>query len=219
MALPLLKTLGELRADIQIRLGFGMAGQSGVVNAPLIDSFIRSAQEQLFEQYDFLRLKAVHERTTGAQQQFYDYPDGCDADNVKNISVIWGGRMYDLIEGIDTTNRGVTPSGPPQRYERRDQIEIWPLPSTNEYTLRIEYISTPSALVNNSDRVSIDSQLIFLHALSNAKAHYRQPDAQTYASQLEAMLVKMKQKNRSRTVYGKTRQIDPYASVDSTQQV
>lgn len=219
MALPLLKTLGEIRADIQIRLGFGMAGQAGVVNAPLIDSFIRSAQEQLIEQYDFLRLKGFDERTTGASQQFYDYPEGCDAYNLKSVSIYWNGRVIPLKEGIEPTDRGITPSGPPQKYERRDQIELWPIPSSNEYTIRTEFMKEPGALVNNSDRVSIDSQLIFLHALSNAKAHYRQPDAQTYASQLDAYLLKMKQKHRGTTVYGKSTPVGMYDYVDSSQQV
>lgn len=219
MALPLLKTLGELRSELQIRLGFGMAGQSGVVNSPLFDSFIRSAQEQLLEQYTFLRLKAVDERLTGSLQQFYDYPEGCDADNIVNMSIKWNGRVIPLTEGIKVTDRGFHPSGPPQKYERRDQIELWPIPSTTEFTLRTEFIKTPTQLVNNSDRVSIDSQLVFLHALSNAKAHYRQPDAQTYSSQLDALLVKLKQKNRSATVYGKNERIGMYDYVDSDQQV
>lgn len=219
MALPLRRTLGEIRADIQTRLGFGQAGQAGVVNSPLIDSMIRSAQNQLYAQHDFLRLKKVDEQTTGSEQAFYDYPADCDIEGIQQIAVKWGNRYYPLVEGINVEDRGWNPAGPPQKYERAEQIEIWPVPASTEYTLRIEYIQTLNPLNDNNDRTTIDSELVFLHALSNAKAHYRQPDAQTYASQLEALLGRLRAKNRSRQVWGKVRRVGPYDYVDGSQDV
>lgn len=219
MALPIKRTLGEIRADIQTRLGFGQAGQAGVVNSPLIDSMIRSAQNQLYAQHDFLHLKKVHEEPTGAEQQFYDYPTDCDVGGILTIAVKWGSRYYTLTEGIDIADRGWNPAGPPQKYERADQIEIWPIPAGTEYTLRIEYIKTLDPLNDNNDRTTIDSELIYLHALSNAKAHYRQPDAQTYASQLDALLSRLKAKNRSVQVLGKVKRVGPYDYVDGNQVV
>jgi hypothetical protein len=219
MALPLRRTLGDIRADIQVRLGFGQAGQSGVVNAPLIDSMIRSAQNQLYHQHEFLRLKKTEEQPTGAEQQFYDYPTDCDIEGIIEISVKWGNRYHELTEGIDLSDRGWNPAGPPQKYERAEQIELWPIPASTEYTLRIEYIQTLEPLTDTHHRTTIDSELVFLHALSNAKAHYRQPDAQTYASQLEALLNKMRAKNRSRQVWGKTHRVGPYDYVDGSQDV
>jgi len=219
MSLPLKKTLGEIRSDIQIRLGFGMAGQSGIVNSSLIDSMIRSAQDQLYEQFDWAELKSVYERTTGADQQYYDYPTDCNIERITGIFVVWGGQYIPLKEGIDATVRGGSAGGVPAFYERRDQIELFPVPTSNEYTLRFEYIKTLSPLSVNSDRTSLPSQIIYLHALSNAKAHYRQPDAQTYASQLDALLNKLKSKHRSRSVWGKGRVRSPYDSVTSDQDV
>lgn len=219
MSLPLKRTLGDIRSDIQIRLGFGMAGQAGVVNSPLIDSMIRSAQNQLYEQFDWAELKSVQERTTGADQQFYDYPTDCNIERIIGMWVNWGGRFVPMTEGITYADRSWNPGGVPQKYERRDQYELWPIPPSNAYTIRIEYIKTLAPLVNNSDRVSLPSEIVYLHALSNAKAHYRQPDAQTYASQLDALLLKLKAKHRSRTVWEKERPSNPYDQVDSTQDV
>jgi hypothetical protein len=220
MSLPLLRTLGDIRAEIQTRLGFGMAGQAGVVNSPLIDSFIRSAQAQLVEQFPWLRLKGVDERSTGADQQYYDYPDDCDAGNLTSVSVYWGGQCIPLHEGIDVQDRGLNVANRPLKYERREQIEIWPVPSNDSYTLRFEYNKIVGELVDSSDRVSMPSELVFLHALANAKAHYRQPDATTYSSQLDSLIVKLKQRQRSRTIYGKRRgEADPHSYADSTQDV
>lgn len=220
MGLPLKRTLGDMRSDIQVRLGFGLAGQAGVVNSPIVDSMIRSAQTQLYEQFNWLELKAVEERLTGTDQQFYDYPADCNVERIIGIWIKWGDRYYPLSEGINATDRGWNPGGIPQKYERRDQYELWPVPTNNELTIRTEYIKTLSPLVNNNDRTSIPSEPVYLHALANAKAHYRQPDAQTYASQLDAMLNKLRAEHRSKTVWGgQPKGRSPYDYVDSSQVV
>lgn len=219
MSLPLKKTLGEIRSDIQIRLGFAMAGQAGIVNSSLIDSMIRSAQEQLYVQFDWAELKAVYERPTGSAQQYYDYPVDCNIERITGLYVIWGGRHIPLTEGILASDRDVPSGDVPIKYERRDQLEVWPIPSSYSYTLRFEYIKTLSPLVVNSDRTSLPSEIIYLHALSNAKAHYRQPDAQTYASQLDAMIEKLKAKHRSKTVWGREHRRSAYDYVTSDQDI
>lgn len=214
------RTLLEMRADIQVRLGFGMAGQSGVVNAPLIDSMLRSSQEQLYTQFDWAKLKAVLNRSTGQNQQFYDYPADCNVERIQAIYLTWGGQLHQLHEGIDYQDRSTQAGTIPLKYERRDQIELWPVPQA-VYPLRIEYIKQLGAFSANTDRATLPSEIVYLHALTNAKRHYRQPDADTYASQLESTLARLKMNNRSRTVYRRRMgEISPYdRSPDSSQQV
>lgn len=220
MALPLKKTLGEIRSDIQSRLGFGMAGQAGVVNSGLMDSMIRSAQEQLYDQFDWLELKGVEERATGTDQRYYDYPVDCNVDRIQTISVLYAGQYIPLLEGIELSDRGIHSVGiVPAKYERRDQIELWPVPKSADLTLRIEYIKTLGALVQNSDRVSLSPQAIYLHALSNAKAHYRQPDADKYAGQLEVLLAKQKARHRSKAVWSSSKPRSPYDYPPDSSQV
>ncbi len=210
MSLPLKRTLGEIRSDIQTRLGFGMAGQAGVVNSPLIDSMIRSAQNQLYEQFDWLEMKGIEERLTGTDQQYYDYPSDCNVERIVGIWIKWAGVFHPLAEGITFEDRNFTMGMIPTKYERRDQYELWPVPKSNDYTIRIEYIKTLGSLVADNDRISLPSELIYLHALSNAKAHYRQPDAETYSSQLDALLGKLKSRHRGRSVWGKTKERSSY---------
>jgi hypothetical protein len=220
MALPLKKTLGEIRSQIQSRLGFGMAGNAQIVNSALIDDFIIDAQEALYIQFDWVELKETYERNTGVNQQFYDYPPDCNVERIKSISVYWNGSYVPLIEGIDLEHRGITPGTIPCRYERRDQLEIWPIPQSSTYKLRFEYERTLLPLVDSSDRLSLPDEMVKLYALANAKAHYRQPDADRYAAQLEVMLQRLKSQNRSRTVWTRsTRRLSPYDSVSSDQDV
>ena len=197
------RTLLEMRADIQVRIGFGMAGQAGVVNAPLIDSMLRSAQNQLYEQFDWSALKAVQDRLTGIDQRYYDYPTNCNIERINSISVNWSGQWHPLTEGIDIEDRSFPSSTIPLKFERRDQYELWPVPQA-QYAMRVEYVKQLGRFIEDGDRCSLPSEIVFLHALSNAKQHYRQPDAGTYANQLDTMMTRLKARNRRNTTYSRT---------------
>lgn len=202
------RTLGAIRSDIQTRLGFGMAGQAGVVNASLIDSFIRSAQKQLYEDYQWKRLETYVERLTGVEQVLYDYPADCEPENIIQIAIQNSGIWTPLKPGITLSQRSIIGSGQPSRYELRAQMEIHP-PPAQQYTMRIEYKQSCGSLTNDNDRTTIDSELVLLHALAAAKAHYRQPDAPQVASQLENMLAKLKAHSRQKTVFRRQEDVEP----------
>lgn len=203
MALPLKKTLGQLRADLQKRLGFGMSGQAGIVNSPIMDSFLQDAQEQLYQVCDWRELCSVYERQTGQAQQFYDYPEDCNVERIQRIAVSISGQWQELVEGISLEQRSVDVGNWPLAYVRRDQLELWPVP--NElYTLRFEYVRTLGRFTDSNDRCSIPDHDVFLVALANAKAHYRQPDADRYQAQADALLIRLKQAHRGQSVWHKS---------------
>jgi len=200
--LPLKRTLGSLRAELQTRLGFGMSGQAGIVNSPIMDSFLRSAQEQLYAQFDWRELVTFEEILTGADQQFYDYPADCNVERINTVAIWNGGEWQQLVEGISLRERSVDLGGWPLKYERAAQMELWPVPTT-QLRLRRDYVSVLAPFVESSDRTSIPSEHVFLFALANAKAHYRQPDADRYEKQMDALLVKLKAQHRGRSVWTK----------------
>lgn len=200
MALPLKKTLGQLRSELQTRLGFGMSGQAGIVNAPIMDSFLQDAQDQLYPVCEWRELCTSEERLTGSEQQFYDYPADCNVERIQRIAVWNGGEWQELVEGISLEQRSVNISNYPLRYERRDQIELWPVPN-GQYNMRTEYVKTLGRFTESNDRCSLPDRDVFLIALSNAKAHYRQPDAERYEKQADALLVRLRQKHRGKSVW------------------
>lgn len=194
------RTLGDIRSDIQSRLGFGMAGEAGVVNAPIIDSFIRNGQAQLYEQFEWRRLITFEERLMGVEQSSYDYPTDCEPENLINVAILQSGIWTELHPGITWDMRSNDSTGAPCRFEVFEQMEVWPAPD-QQYTMRRYYKRSLGALNADNDRTTLDSNLVFLHALTNAKLHYRQPDAQTYSNQLSEMLSKLKARNRTKTVF------------------
>ncbi|MBT9169347.1 MAG: hypothetical protein DDT19_02706 [Syntrophomonadaceae bacterium] len=208
------RTLKQLRDEVSLRLGFG--AQYSHVNAAILNSFLRSANEQIWIQSSWLHGRRVTETTTN--QRFLTYPTGAAPGFLTSVSVRVSGQWAPLIEGIDDAQRGavVTASWPSRYAENAHdagtaKIELWPAPSQN-VNIRIQFDASPGVFVNDTDRPSVPDELVFLHALVNGKLHYRQPDGQGYSSQLETMLDAYRTKNFGRKVFKPDeRAPDPYS--------
>jgi hypothetical protein len=79
----------------------------------------------------------------------------------------------------------------PSRFERLARILVYPK-ADQAYTVRIWFVADLARFTQDNDRPGLDDEMIFLHALANAKAHYRQPDAATYQGQLNTMLATLR---------------------------
>lgn len=200
MALPLKRTLGAMRSELQTRLGFGMSGQAGIVNSPIMDSFLRSAQEQLYWQYEWRELHSSEERLTGVDQSFYDYPEGCNVERILNVSIWDGGSWVELVEGISIEDRSTDVLDRPIKYDRFEQMEVWPVPRA-QFRMRREFVKALAPFAESNDRTSLPSEIVFLFALANAKAHYKQADAERYEKQLDGLLSRLKAKHRGQSVW------------------
>jgi hypothetical protein len=202
--LPLKRTLGDMRGELQTRLGFGMSGQAGIVNAPIMDSFLRSAQEQLYAVCDWRELVTLEERETGTDQAFYDYPADCNVERIRGVAIWDGGFWQPLVEGIDVEDRSTNVYRVPLKYERGEQMEVWPVPN-GVYRMRRDYVKTLAPFSESAHRSSLPSEMVFLVALANAKAHYRQPDAGNYQAQADALMLRLRAQHRGKSVYTATR--------------
>ena len=190
------RTLGALRAELLARLGMGGMGASGGANASLIDSFLRNGQAQLYWMQDWRRLTDYKDITTGVGQNSYDYPTsgalgtaGCPRDQrILRVETNVGGQYVEISEGISTSMWSTMDTrGQPARFERFAQILVYPKADA-AYTLRVWFVADLLPFTQTDDVATLDDEMILLHALANAKAHYRQPDAQIYQGQLDALL-------------------------------
>lgn len=85
-----------------------------------------------------------------------------------------------LIEGVPPQIYNAAVSGPPQYYEIRQAIEIWPSPPDSTWQLQIKGYFSPLPFEADTDTCWIDWQAIYLYATAKAKAHYKQTDARDY---------------------------------------
>lgn len=189
------RTLGEIRAILQARLGMGAMGASGA-NQTLLNSFITNAQAQLYRLQDWKFLTDYFDKTLGVSQNLIDYPTagtmgatGCERDQrILRLESPQNGQYIPLREGITTEMWSTMDTQSwPSRFERFRQILIYPK-ADQIYTVRVWFVADLGVFSQDAHTATLDDEMILLHALTNAKAHYRQPDAQTYQGQLDALL-------------------------------
>lgn len=191
------RSLGELRSIVLARLGMGAMGASGGANGTLIDSFLSNGQFQLYWMQNWKHLEDWKEVNTGVTQNRYDYPTGgtmdpdigCARDKrILRIETQLSGQWVPVTEGITTAMWStMSQRSNPQRFERLKQVLIYP-EADAVYKLRFWFISDLLPFTQPSDVATLDDEMVLLHAIANAKAHYRQPDAPTYQGQLDALL-------------------------------
>lgn len=193
---PDTRTLLDLRSSLMRRLGFAVQ----VDNPPpgmteLLNDFLQDAQRQLYRRFNSLHTERFFKWDMEIGNRFYGMMDNSDTcvKRLDAYKVTWVGiedannAWYELDAGIDPVLYTMNKVGIPYRYEIRQCIEVWPAPST-AYTLWIKGHFGLLAFAADEDVSTIDSDLIFLHALANAKAHYGQADANNYFNQLNSTL-------------------------------
>jgi hypothetical protein len=191
------RTLGELRTDLMIRLGFAAQALNPPPGmAALLNSFLQSAQRILYRKYEVLRTERYFRWICIPGTRFYgiradDGDDVCDL-RLDPYKVRWvgiedlNGQWAELICGIPPeryTNLVNNWRSRPSRYEIRQCIEIYP-PPDRAYALRVRGHFGLQPFTLDTHQTTIDSETVFLHALGTAKRHYRHPDAPDYFNQL-----------------------------------
>lgn len=183
------RTLETLRTTLLARLGMAGMGASGGANQALIDSFLNNGQAQLYRMQDWRPLISFEDKTLGVNQNQIDYPAACTRDKrVLRIETFYSGQYLELREGITTDMWSTMDTvSSPERFERYAQILIYPK-ANQVYTVRVWFVADLGRFTENGDACTLDDDMVLLHAIANAKAHYRQPDAETYQGQLNTLL-------------------------------
>lgn len=199
------RTLAQLREELMVRLGFGAQLASPPPGmSELLNSFLQGAQRALYRRYNVLRTERYFSWSLVAGTKLYDVPDNdeqavgpdqctkvLDPRKITWVGVERDGVWYELKQGIPPEYESYAQTGWPERYEFRQCIEVWPAPADSQGHLIVKGRFELGAFAADGDRPTIDDEPILLLALANAKAHYRQPDANNYVAQLETMLANL----------------------------
>jgi hypothetical protein len=191
-------TLAQLRTRIMIRLGFSnQAANPPPGMASLVNEFLSSAQTFLYKRYLQLHTKRMFRWKINPGQRWYSLKDndenvleGVTMDPMKCVE--WVGIQdtrnvwYPMIQGIPPQlYTMITKPWRPARYEIKNAIEIYPAPDQT-YWMWVKGHFGLMSFTLDTNSTTIDSELVFLHALANAKAHYGQADANNVESQANA---------------------------------
>lgn len=188
-------TLGELRARLQLRLGFISTGPGSLNNRGLLNTFLQEGHDLICGEVDVkgMRRRGLIMLSAGASR--YDWRnDAIDEDiDPGHIQSVWvqvsDNDPVELVQGITEADRSFSDQQAwPTRWDNvNSQMEVWPTPDA-PYTLIVWYTAPQSRFDRDSDRPSVPDRLIFLYALSIAKAHYRHSDAQVSGNMFERQL-------------------------------
>jgi hypothetical protein len=189
----------------------GGMGASGGANQALFDSFLSNGQFQLYMLQDWRHLIKYSTTNLGVSQNQIDYPaDAARSMRILGIDTPYGGVWRDLFEGITTDMWSTMETlSYPCRYERYEQVLIYPK-ADQIYQIRFRYVADLDRFTENDDRATIDDEMILLHAVTMAKLHYRQPDAEAYKGQLDALVARLRGNSFSRN--GVYRRSEPPAA-------
>jgi hypothetical protein len=192
------QTLAQLRVRLLIDLGFSnQAANPPPGMASFINNKLLGAQNYLYRRYTALHTIRYFRWQVIPGQRFYSLKDN-DEDVLANYhmdpakTIEWVGMQdsrnvwYPLIEGIPPQlYTMIDKPWRPARYAIRQAIELYPTPDQTYWLWMRAHFGLLS-FSNDSDQTTIDSELVYLLALANAKAHYGQPDANNIASQANA---------------------------------
>lgn len=182
-------TLLGLRTRVMIRLGFSnQASNPPPGMAALINDFISSGQMYLWRKYQALQTRRFFRWKLIPNQRYYSLLDndedpeaGFHLDPLKTIE--WAGIQdtrnvwYPLIEGVEPQlYTMIDKPWRPARYSIRQALEVYPAPDQTYFMWLRGHVSL-RPLAQDTDKTTIDSEMVFLHALATAKAHYGQADA------------------------------------------
>lgn len=189
------ETLAQLRRRMMVRLGYAAQADNPPPGmADLLNDFLISAQRKLYTnpKNPELRTERLYRWTMVPGIRYYgirdndgetDFTDITCGKHIDPYQVKWvgvedlNGSWLPMVRGIDPTlYTTAMQEGLPACYEIRSCIEIFPAPNyAYKLWLKGEFDLEP--FESDSDRTTIHSELVFLWALGDAKAHYNKPDA------------------------------------------
>lgn len=188
------RTLGELLTELKSRLGFVAQGPSSGNNNPVLTSFLQEGHDYLYRK---LKPTPARKKTTITLEPgsyLYDWHNDLEDEDIdpRAVNAVWliesGDQRSRLVQGVSESDRSLTSRSAPTRYDTLNgQIELWPVPDQS-YALIVEYTAPQPRFSNAADRPGVPDRLILLYAISQAKAHYRHPDAQAAGSIFADML-------------------------------
>lgn len=200
------RTLGDLRRELQDRLGQGGAGSAGGQNLGNLNSQLRMAQSILYQEFDWHTLIRYQDQQLGANQYRVDYPSFMDAERLLQVAVNIGAdgtqaNWQKIKPGIPVASYNTLDSvSYPRRFEQYDQLEFYPK-ADRVYTIRIWGMKALPRFTEDADRPLIDDNLVLLWALASSKAHYKQADAAAVGNQLTNMRSKLRAKSWKQSVF------------------
>jgi len=146
-------------------------------------------QAVLYDGYDWPFLRQVSAPITlSAGQRYYDVPTAFNFDRIEEAVTFFSGQPQRITRGIGFEDYALhnpdndVRSDPVQKWDIRwdsakEQIEVWPIPISNNCTMQYRAIRKLRQLVNDEDPADLDDHLIVLFCAAELGAGAGMKDA------------------------------------------
>lgn len=178
-------TLATLIEEVQYELVQVASPAAGQQFREHIKARIRREYRRLYDEHDWPHLIEWHDISTQAGERYYDYPEGVSLQTTIAIWRRWGGEWSELCRGIEPDLYNAHDSDDDARTDPimrwrpygEEQIEFWPIPATNDLTLRFVAKQPFAQLVDESDICRLDTDLVVLMSAAQLARRYDNAEA------------------------------------------
>jgi len=199
-------TLAILINDLRSEIGHSLQPNLGKSTRDVLVNVLQRTQRRLWEDYGWPFLRITRDIEISINQRYYDLPSDMTFERIEKAEFKHGDYWTKLDYGIGArqynqfdSDRNIT-SYPIQCYDNyeNNQIELWPIPSTNSTTstkqgmVRFHGIKNLNGLIAETDKADLDDQLIVLYASAEMLARQKQADAQNKLAQAQAHYARLK---------------------------
>lgn len=193
----------QLVAKLRAETGRSDNVSAGRNEEPSLKSRLASTQELLYQSYDWPFLKTEATKSLAAGQRYYDWPTTINPDRLTDeIKLRWQNSWYPIGRGIGANEyNSYDPNDderadPALRFEVRavgnnEQIEIWPLPASNDQVLYFWGLRPLRALTENTHVADLDDNLIVWTLAAEILANQKSPNAKRVADKAAALYQKL----------------------------
>ncbi len=169
----------ELIVQLRNETGRSEDVNIGVDDLPRLKQAINSVYEILWDGNDWPHLRSFYTRIAlSAGSRYYDWPDDLVFETAEEVIVWFNDQPQKVERGIGPEEYALysseddARSDPVERWDVRwtgteDQIEVWPLPSTNTQELQIKGRKSFTRLVNDDDLCLLDDTLVVKFAAAD----------------------------------------------------
>jgi hypothetical protein len=201
------KQLQQLVADLRVETGRSTSVALGVDEEQRLKTTLARVQETLYDDYDWPFLRVKPTKALAAGQRYYDMPTGLNLDRIEELAVWYNSEPFPIERGIGFAEYSVYRSDDDERSDPvlkwdvvdndgDEQIEVWPLPVSNDQTLQFIGIRDLTPLVDNEDRADLDDQLIVLFAAAELLANQKSEDAQAKLGAAQERYARLKGRSK-----------------------
>lgn len=190
--MPRGSTLESAVGDLKDEIRQTRAINLGIDNESALKRLIRRQQNLLYHAYDWPFLCSFQSIDLAAGQRYYDLPSGYSVEGLIEANVVYSGRPVPVARGIGFEEYAGFNSDDDERADpllkwdvravgNAVQIEAWPIPSSNDQVLWFKCKRDLRQLVEDSDVLDLDDDLIVLFAAAEILAHQKSADAKVKA--------------------------------------